>query len=102
VRKQKGDTQKQTLQLHKQGMTIEEIALDRGMAVTTIEGHLSSFIAKGILKATDFVPDDKIEAVWKAAKELNTFNLGPIKSALGDEYSFGEIRMAIAGYMAGD
>jgi nucleoside-triphosphatase THEP1 len=101
-KKQKGDTQKETLQLYKQGNTIEEIALERGMAVTTIEGHLSTFIAKGILSVNDFVPDDKIEAVLKTAKELDTFNLGPIKSALGDDYSFGEIRMAIASYLAKD
>jgi DNA-binding CsgD family transcriptional regulator len=99
-KKQKGDTQKETLQLYKQGNTIEEIALERGMAVTTIEGHLSTFIAKGVLNVNDFVPNDKIEAVLKTAKELDTFNLGPIKSVLGDDYSFGEIRMAIASYLA--
>jgi len=99
-KKQKGDTQKETFQLFQQGKTIEEITELRKMAKTTIEGHLSTFIAKGQLDVTQFVSNEKIEIIIAAAKELDTFNLGPIKQSLGEEYNYGEIRMAIASYLA--
>ncbi|MGZ6540344.1 MAG: helix-turn-helix domain-containing protein, partial [Bacteroidia bacterium] len=99
-KKKKGDTQHETLKLYKQGMTIEEIALERGVAKTTVEGHLSSFIVKGQLDVNDFVAADKIKEVLRVAKELDTFNLGLIKNALDDDFSYGEIRMAIASYLA--
>jgi DNA-binding CsgD family transcriptional regulator/nucleoside-triphosphatase THEP1 len=98
-KKAKGDTQKETLRLFKEGKGVEEIALLRGISQGTIEGHLSTFIAKGQLDARELVPEDKIETILKVAKQLDTFNLGPIKNELGDEYSYGEIRMALAGYL---
>jgi nucleoside-triphosphatase THEP1 len=100
TKKVKGDTQKETLQLFKQGKTIKEIAQLRGIAVTTVETHLSTFVAKGQLDVKEFVSKEKIEIIVASAKELDTFNLGPIKNSLGDDYSYGEIRMAIASYLA--
>lgn len=99
-KKKKGDTQNESFQLFKEGKTIEEIAQLRGVTIGTVEGHLATFIAKGLLDAEEFVPADKIEVIVRTAKELDTFNTGPIKTALGAEYSFGEIRMAIASYLA--
>ncbi len=100
TKKIKGETQKETFQLFKQGKSIEEIAQIRGMAKTTIEGHLSTFVAKGTLDVKEFVSAEKIETIIASAKELDTFNLDPIKQSLGEEYSYGEIRMAIASYLA--
>jgi len=99
-KKVKGDTQKETFQLFKRGKTIEEIAQLRGMAATTIEGHLSTFIAKGQLDVKEFVSEKKIVKIIAATKEFDTFNLNPLKQALGEEYTYGEIRMAIASYLA--
>lgn len=99
-KKAKGDTQKETLRLFKEGKTIEEIAKLRSMAATTIEGHLATFVAKGQLDVSSFVSADKIKTIVAAAKELDTFNLGPLKNHLGQDFSYGEIRMAIASYLA--
>jgi hypothetical protein len=33
---------------------------------------------------------------------LNTMQFGPIKSALGEEYTYSDIRFAVAGYLASD
>ncbi len=100
TKKIKGETQKETLKLFKQGITIEEIAQLRGIAVTTVEGHLSTFVAKGQLDVKEFVSATKIKAILAVTKELNTFSLNPIKQSLGEDYSYGEIRMAIASYLA--
>jgi uncharacterized protein YpbB len=43
------------LRLYKEGKRIEDIAKERSMAVSTIEGHLASFIPSGEVKIADFL-----------------------------------------------
>jgi len=98
---EKPDTKKETFNLYKQGKTIEEIAKLRSMVSNTIEGHLAHYIAKGELEVTKLLPAEKIANIITVSKTLNTFQFGPIKQSLGEEYSYGEIKMAIASYLSG-
>ena len=93
-------TKEETFKLYRQGNTIEAIAKLRSMAAATIEEHLAYFIAKGQLDAHDFIPADKIKNIISVSKKLDTFQFGTIKQALGDEYSYGDIKIAIASYLS--
>lgn len=95
-KKEKGATLKISFDLYKSGKTVEEIAIERGMAITTIEGHLSNFITSGEIDVHDFVSDKKLQAILKVIIELGTEQLSPVKQMLDDDYSYGEIRMAMA------
>lgn len=95
-KKEKGATQKISFDLFKEGKSVEEIAIERGMAITTIEGHLSHFITTGELSVYDFVTDKKLQAILKVIVEIGTDQLSPVKQLLGEEYSYGEIRVAMA------
>jgi ATP-dependent DNA helicase RecQ len=95
-KKEKGATQKISFDLYKSGKTVEEIAIERGMALTTIEGHLSHFISTGDLNVHDFISDKKLQAILKVIEEIGTDQLSPVKQLLGEEYSYGEIRVAMA------
>jgi nucleoside-triphosphatase THEP1 len=95
-KREKGITNKISFDLYKEGKTIEEIAIERGMAITTIEGHLSHFIATGELDVRKFISDKKLQEILKVIVEVGGEQLTPIKQLLGDDYSFGEIRMALA------
>ena len=97
---EKVDTKEETLKIYKQGNNIETIAKIRSMAITTIEGHVAYFVTKGILNATEFMTAEKIENILIVSKKLNTFQFGAIKQALGDEYSYGDIKIAIASYLS--
>lgn len=99
-KKEKIDTKEETFKLYKLGNTIEKIATSRGMAATTIEGHLAHYVAKGELKASDFIAEEKIEKIISASKKLNTLFFAQIKSALGEEFSYSEIKFAIASHLA--
>jgi uncharacterized protein YpbB len=81
-------------------MSIDEIAKERKLSVTTIESHLSTFVATGKLSAERFVETEKADQVIAAAKELNTYKLAEIKAVLSDDFSYSEIRFALAGYLA--
>jgi hypothetical protein len=82
--------------LYKEGKSIKEIAAERGCTVITIEGHLAQFVAKGELDVSLFVDPAKVAVILELAKELDTMNLGPYKERLGSDYSYEEIRFAMA------
>jgi uncharacterized protein YpbB len=96
----KPDTKEETLKLLQAGNDIETIAKQRALAVGTIESHLAYYVTKGKLAASQFVSAEKIASITTVLKTLNTMQFGPIKNALGDEYSYSDIRFAVAGYLS--
>jgi uncharacterized protein YpbB len=82
--------------LYKEGKTIEEIAQIRNFAVSTIESHLAQYVKSKDLPAIAFVDSKKIKKILKVQEELQTTLLGPIKQLLGDDYSYSDIRFALA------
>lgn len=99
-KKEKVDTKLETFKLYKLGNTIEQIAAMRAITATTVEGHLAHYVAKGDLKATDFISKEKMDAIITVAKSINSLFFGQIKQSLGDEYTYSEIKFAVAGYLA--
>ena len=93
---EKGESHRESLRLYKEGKNIEAIAKERDMAVTTIEGHLASFIPSGEIAIADFLKENELAEIKKVMNELTTTQLGPLKSALGDRFSFGQLRIAMA------
>jgi ATP-dependent DNA helicase RecQ len=90
------DTFNVTYKLYKEGKTIAEIAAERGLSLTTIEGHLSNFIQSGELDIAEFVIADKIPVIQSAVESYGNEKLSPLKEILGDNYSYGEIKAVIA------
>lgn len=92
----KGESFRETYELYKQGLGVEEIALARNMSPTTIEGHLSKYIASGDLEVTDFIPMDKVQTILSRQKKLGETRLTLLKQDLGDEYSYSDLKYALA------
>jgi hypothetical protein len=88
----RGDTHRISLELYKEGRTVADIAARRGLAVTTVETHLASFIPTGEIDVKELVPEGKISVVVSAIKEMGGNSITPIKHRLGADYSFSEIR----------
>ena len=59
----KPNTYELTKQLIDQGLTMEEIAKERGFAVSTIEGHIAHFIKDGEYQAAKFVDKEKYDEI---------------------------------------
>lgn len=93
---QKGESHRESLRLYKEGKSIEVIAAERNMAVTTIEGHLTTFIISGEVHISSFLSEPELAEIKKAIDELMTSQLIPIKQYFDDKYSFGQLRMAVA------
>lgn len=91
----KGQTQKLSLGMFKEGKSIPEIAKQRELAVSTIESHLTSFLITGEIAITDLVKEQNLERIYDIIETNPSFTLTEIKSVLGDEFSWGEIRAAM-------
>jgi len=92
----KEDTKRISLQLFQGGAKPPQIAAQRGLALSTIEGHLAFFIAQGELAIGDVVADEKRRAIEQQIAGTQATSLRELKTALGDDCSYGEIRMVLA------
>ena len=91
------DTYHVSLDLFRDGKSIPAIAKERNLAVSTIENHLSRFVATGEIALDQFVSLEKVEPIRAAILKFSDGNaLSPIKEYLGEEYSYGEIRAVLA------
>lgn len=95
-RERASDTKKASYEMYRSGKSVSEIAEERQLAITTIETHLSFYIASGELDINDFVPADKQELIEAAANKYGQLSLKLIKDNLPEEISYGEIRMMVA------
>lgn len=89
------DTQRVTLNFFRIGKSMAEIAEIRDLAVSTIENHLAHFVYTGEIAVEELVPAEKIPAIEEAIRKLGDQSLSPLKTELGDSYSYGEIRAVI-------
>jgi len=82
-----------TYALIKEGKSIDQIAIERGLARTTIEGHLANIIELGLVKYEDYIDIKKSKIIWDIIDNNETVELRAIKEVLGDDYSYGEIKI---------
>lgn len=88
----KGESSRISLSLFKEGKSIAEIAKERSLAPSTIEGHLCSFITTGEMDALELVTQQKLDTILKTMTDGAT--LSELKAKLGADFSFAEIRAA--------
>jgi len=98
---EKTDTKKISYELYCQGLTIKEIAKQRGFVVATIEGHLAYYIGLGELDIHEFLSGEKIDKIQKALSDTGGESMGQVKELLGDGFSYGDIQMVLE-YQKGD
>jgi DNA-binding NarL/FixJ family response regulator len=96
----KVDTKEVTLGLFKAGKTLSEIAKERKVTQSTIEGHLAHFVAKQEISAKELISEQKLAAILAAIDDLKSIRLNDIREHLGRSYAFGEIKIALAAYLA--
>jgi hypothetical protein len=99
----KEETRQATLDLFQSGLSLSQIADRRGLSYQTIEKHLAFFVARCELKIDRVVPDEKRPIIEKKIADLRTRSLKELKTALGEQYSYADIKMVLAHleYLAG-
>jgi len=89
------DTKQISFELFKSGKSIKEIALERNFAYSTIEGHLAHYVGLGELEITQFVDAARVKVIRTYIEKTRTTHINDIRAAIGDSYSYSEIRFVI-------
>jgi ATP-dependent DNA helicase RecQ len=91
-----GGTVEYTGQLIARGMTIENIARERGLTIMTIYGHCAKLIEAGKLDVNQVIPKDVREKIEKAIQKADSTQfLFSIKSRLPEEITYEMIRCVV-------
>jgi len=90
-----GSTYEETRRLWEQGLSVEQIAKERGLEMSTIAGHLERLMEVGLeIDLEPMLPSpERFEAIRRAFDETGGSHLSPVKGLLGEEYSYYEIKM---------
>lgn len=86
-----------TYDMYRSGMSVTEIANERGLVEGTIVSHLARYVDSGELDAHQFVNEDIINKVRQfKLNNPESEGLKEIREALGEEVSYNEIRFALS------
>lgn len=91
----KQNTRQITYEWWKLGKTVAEIAAERRLQPATIESHLVGYILNGLVPRQVLITDEVFEKAAAIIKDLQTTSMGPVKEIMGDEISFGQIRLVM-------
>ena len=95
-KKPKGETYTITKEMFDSGMTVEAIAKERGLAVSTIHGHLAHLVEQGTFEASQFIEKEKYNEILDYFESTFDPHLTIAKDVLGEGYEYWEIRMVLA------
>ena len=76
------------------GKTVKEIADERDYAMTTIESHLAKNIASGDLDIKKLLGEKELKIMIDYFKKAENKLLSPAREALGEKYSYRDLKYA--------
>lgn len=95
IKLEKGETYEITFELSRSGKSILEIAEERGLAESTIKGHLARGIAAGKVSIHNHLSDEEIMKISKLIESENG-ELGILRQKYPGLYDYGTLRMVAA------
>ncbi|GAB4417582.1 MAG: helix-turn-helix domain-containing protein [Bacteroidia bacterium] len=97
ARPEKVPTAEISYRLFEAGKSVGEIAAERGLAVSTIQGHLCQYVAAGKIAIGQLLDAGRLRDILAEMDEPD-LSPGELKQRLGDDVSYGEIKLVIAHY----
>jgi ATP-dependent DNA helicase RecQ len=89
TKKATGDSHLETLSMHQSGLSIEEIAEKRELAVSTVENHLLQCAQQKMdVDFTKIIPAEFVSQLEQAVEEAGREKLKPIKELLPENVSY--------------
>ncbi len=83
--------------MFEQGLSVDEIAKRRNLTPGTILTHLTESLEAGEPLAIErLIAPERYEVIAEALRQIGDSLLRPVKDALGDDYSYDEIRLVRA------
>jgi nucleoside-triphosphatase THEP1 len=91
AKKEKVNSKLLSLEMFKNGHAVAAIAKERGMAVSTIEGHLALCVGTGDVEIQEVISSEKIDLMSEYFLTNPLSGIGQAKEALGDSVTYSEI-----------
>ncbi|AEA42856.1 helix-turn-helix domain-containing protein [Fluviicola taffensis] len=95
----KKNTYEITFELFEEGKTMEEIANERQLGLSTIEGHFAKLIQEEKIDISAVLDPKRISEIETYLEEAEGKSLGAIKDELGDKVTYGELKLVQASKM---
>ena len=89
------ETKRHSFELFRAGKSVDEIAAERHLARSTIEGHLSHFIGLGELDIYSVLDRETVADIQQFFLATPEASAAEAKSHFGEKYSYGELSMVI-------
>lgn len=90
------DTKKISFDMFNTGLSMADIAKERGLVESTIQGHLCFFVEKGELDINRILSTEKQNAIKAAILKTMDNSFKSVKEELGEYFSYGEIKLMAA------
>ncbi|WP_163192996.1 DNA helicase RecQ [Clostridium thermarum] len=89
-----------TYNLYTQGLSLKEIAEERGLSISTVEGHIFQCFEEGLkINLDDLIPKEFEDLILNVIKEFGKVEkLKPIKEALPEEVGYTSIKAVLYKY----
>ena len=99
-KKERVDTKLVSYELFCSGKSLDEIVVERLLSRVTIEGHLAHYVGTGDIPVEKLMSYDKYNRIiaYVTTHPDNVSQLSAIKDGLGNDYSYAEIKFALAAY----
>ena len=75
---------------------VAAVAVERGLVISTVEGHLAYFVEQGKLPVTDFVEPKTLNRLENFFETNGDMSLSEAKARLGDEVSYRDLKFVRA------
>jgi hypothetical protein len=92
-----GSSTKQiTMTMFQEGKTIEQIAKERALSPSTIQGHLAYYVEENQLDIHRLLDQAKLEEIAQFYAANPTATLTEAKTHFGSKFDYGELRLALS------
>lgn len=91
----KVDTKLLSFELFESGKSIAEVASERGLSCSTIEGHLAHYLEMGKIDIARVVSKEKISTITNWVLTNKSMSLGLAKAGLGELVTYSELSFVL-------
>jgi len=93
----KKDTVKETVKLFKEGKSADQIAAERNLVISTIEGHFAQAIKQGLIDIEEVMSISEAKMIAEYfPKNLKDVGLSSIKETVPQNISYGKLKIVLA------
>ena len=88
----KTDSKLLSFELFRSGKSVSEIAAERNMTISTIEGHLAHYVGLGELSVENLVAPEKVAQISQWFLANKSYSLRDAKAGLDENISYSELK----------